>query len=43
MLLVSLHMIIRYLHIIEHALQLLRKLEPTLDFEFGQHASFCVI
>ena len=43
MFLVSFHMITRYLHIVEHALQLLRKLESTLDLELGQHASFCIV
>lgn len=43
MFLVCLHGIIRYLHVVEHALQLLSKLEATFDLELGQHPLFRII
>ena len=37
------HRIRRNLHVIEHALKLLRELESTFNLEFGEHATLRVV
>jgi hypothetical protein len=36
-------MVVRYPHVMEHPFQLLSKLEPALDLEFGEHATFGIV
>lgn len=40
---VCLHSLARYLHVVEHTLQLLSELETTLDLELCKHTALCIV
>ena len=43
MIAICFHCVARELHVVEHALQLLRELEAALDLELGEHAALGVV